>query len=419
MNPYKATRLVAFLTLALLLTPRATAQAPLQGGWVDAAQDRIEDIRKTEVRLIVLDAAGNPVPNANVHIDQQRHAFPLGFTLVEDQWPEALPSGAPLWRCFNAIALDALTDWSAMSSRHDAPPNVEPIEQIVRRAQRTGITARFGGLISADRARNPAWLAELDKPALREAFDRRLSEALRGVLGPFTQYDLYTHALDHDDIEQTFGTPALRALYDRAQALAPDASIGLRVRDSLLGGRMRQMARRITTMRLDFIPFDYIAIEPRMTRQLVQAPLQRTFDQLEELNANVTLVGVEMGGRSEAAAAYNLEVLLRTAFASSSVQGIWLGPLTAEQTTAEHAALLDDEGNPTPPGEVVDRLFHETWRTDHRAATDALGNVRASIFAGVHDITAELPNGETLAMTVRVAPNDDERVIVLEPGESF
>lgn len=408
--------LVVVLVIACA-APHAAAQPALRGPWLDAAQQRIEALRKTDVRVIVLNAAGEPVQNARVHIDQQRHDFPIGFTLADANWPTSAGSDAPLWRCFNAVSLDELTDWPTMSPLQDAPPELEPIEDAVRAARRAGFVLRFGGLISADFGRNPGWLAGLSAHDQQAALAQRLAEAFRATPGGMMQYDLYSHTLDHDGIEETFGLSALRALYEQARVLAPRASIGLHVRDALLGRRMNEMARRVTAMRHAFIPLDHVAIEQRMSRQLVQAPLQRSFEQLEGLDMDVVLVGLEIGGSSEAAAAYNLEVLLRTAFASKAVRGIWFGPLTEAVTTAEHGALLNEEGGLTPAGEVVDRLFHEMWRTEERATTDALGNVRASVFTGVHRVTATLPNGEKLDMTVRVAPGDDERIVLLAPGE--
>jgi len=149
-------------------------------------------------------------------------------------------------------------------------------------------------------------------------------------------------------------------------------------------------------------------------------------DWMDGMDINVVFVGLEVGGSSEAAAAFNLEVLLRTAFASSNdqgqptVKGVWFGPLTPEQASAPNAALVDAQGNLTEPGRVVDRLFFDLWRTNEQYQTDLTGNVRTRIFTGTHRITAELPTGRILRSTVHVPRRDTRRVIVLEPikGES-
>jgi len=54
--------------------PGIEANAP----WRTAAADRIELHRKADLDLQVLDAAGNPIPNANVEIEMLRHHYAFG-----------------------------------------------------------------------------------------------------------------------------------------------------------------------------------------------------------------------------------------------------------------------------------------------------------------------------------------------------
>lgn len=46
--------------------------------WRTAAADRIEQHRKANLKLIVQDAAGNPIPNANVEVNMLRHLYAFG-----------------------------------------------------------------------------------------------------------------------------------------------------------------------------------------------------------------------------------------------------------------------------------------------------------------------------------------------------
>ena len=58
---------------------------------------------------------------------------------------------------------------------------------------------------------------------------------------------------------------------------------------------------------------------------------------------------------------------------------------------------------------MVDRLFHETWRTDLEATADELGNVRARAFPGTYRLTATLPDGRELRTEIRLEKRSDER----------
>lgn len=75
-------------TLLLFLCAAATSYAqPTYGGrdpaaaWRAAAAARIEQLRKGDFTVRVVDAAGRPIAGAQVGIAQQRHAFPFGSAL--------------------------------------------------------------------------------------------------------------------------------------------------------------------------------------------------------------------------------------------------------------------------------------------------------------------------------------------------
>ncbi len=57
-----------------LITPEISKDAP----WRAEALDRIERVRKGDFKVVVKDAAGNPVPNAEVELDMFEHEFHFG-----------------------------------------------------------------------------------------------------------------------------------------------------------------------------------------------------------------------------------------------------------------------------------------------------------------------------------------------------
>ncbi|MBL9201576.1 MAG: endo-1,4-beta-xylanase [Opitutaceae bacterium] len=79
-------RAVCATLAALALLGAAFGQATYGGRdpaapWRAAAAARIEQLRKGDFTLRVVDAAGRPVPGASVSVAMQRHAFPFGSAL--------------------------------------------------------------------------------------------------------------------------------------------------------------------------------------------------------------------------------------------------------------------------------------------------------------------------------------------------
>ncbi|MEM6507708.1 MAG: hypothetical protein AAF711_19905, partial [Planctomycetota bacterium] len=128
----------------------------------------------------------------------------------------------------------------------------------------------------------------------------------------------------------------------------------------------------------------------------------------------VTLAGFEVGGRSPVAAAINLETLLRLVFAQPRIDGIYLRGLLGDELLEKQAALLDDEGQPTASGEVMDQLFNKIWHSDEQGVSDERGNVSARVFTGMYAITASLPDGRKLKSQVHIPKNDRPKLIVLQ-----
>ncbi|MFA9478335.1 endo-1,4-beta-xylanase [Phycisphaerales bacterium AB-hyl4] len=399
-----------WIVVAWLVATPATAQV-LDGEWVRRSEQRIADARQTDLRVVVLDANDRAVVDAPVRVEQVRHDFPVGFTLRDTTWPSAYNADAPLWRVFNAIAIDGVTGWSAYDEA-----DRDALAKVIQEARQRGMFVRWGGGIAADMARNPDWLSDVAADDQRLAIEAHARQIVQRYGWQVDQLDLYTHALDHDLIERRFGLPALRGLYEQARADSPNLKLGVRVHDRLVGDRLQELVRAITDWRHSFVPVDVVAIEQRVRGTLAQAPVERALSWLSELDVQVVLVGLEVGGVSDAAAAMNLETLLRLLFADENVGGIWFGDMSAEEVGTPYAELFDADGELTHGGQLVDRLFSELWWTDETLHTDELGNARTRVFAGTHRITAELGEGRSVEMTVHVPMDADERMVVVQEG---
>ncbi|MEO0475018.1 MAG: hypothetical protein AAF085_03460, partial [Planctomycetota bacterium] len=105
----QSVKIITKNTIAIVLFAVLAAQANaqiLQGQWVDASQAAIEKHRKTDVTVIVLDRNDQAVQRANVRVVLERHDFEVGLTLSNNRMPPKQFRGLPVYRCFNAVALD-------------------------------------------------------------------------------------------------------------------------------------------------------------------------------------------------------------------------------------------------------------------------------------------------------------------------
>jgi hypothetical protein len=245
--------------------------------------------------------------------------------------------------------------------------------------------------------------------------DTHVEQMLRRYGRQADEFDLLTSMLTFDVIGDRLGAAGLRRLFERARATQPTARIGVRFEDSLGGDRLRAMMRRVGELGQLFLPFDYVAIDARIDGTVIAPQFARTLEWIAELNKPVVITSLQVSGATPTAAAVNLETVLRILFAHPAITGIYFPGLGPDAFTSPEAALFDAAGQPTPSGQVFDGLVRRLWWDEMHLRTDELGSLEVRLFAGTHEITARLGNGQEAKALVALRPGEDGRVIALQP----
>jgi endo-1,4-beta-xylanase len=413
-------RLLVWGVLLLGCGASASAQM-LAGTWIGESEKQIDAVRKTDLRVIVMDEAGRPASGVSVRIEQTRGAFHVGLVLPETGWPDrgvGADTHTEFWRCFNAVSLERLTDWPSLQPRRGSqldPGRVDLIEKTLAKAEAHNLFVRWGPLISADPGRLPGWAGELSGQALADAVAGYSGLVWRRFGGRIDQYDVSARSLDHGFIQARAGVSVIRRLYESVPVMSPGAQACARFDDGLTLGRFQKMQRRLTAMREAMIPVAAVAIDQRFGGTLERRSLVRQLSRVDQIRGPVVISGLTVGGDSEANAVINLETVLRTLMEHPGIEGIWFSGLTTELAGDPSGALVDQMGLPTPSGRLIDSLFQHLWRTDIDTQADELGNVRVRVFPGAYRVTARLPDGLECVTDVWVEKSADTRVVLLEP----
>ncbi|MEM6332090.1 MAG: hypothetical protein AAF823_01980 [Planctomycetota bacterium] len=419
------------LWMALLLAvalARPLAAQTMPAAWVEESDRLMRQNRTADLRVVVLDHQANPVSGAVVEARQLAHDLPLAFH-ADRQGLDGIDFTKPVYRHFNAVALDRLVDWPTAHPRRDANHPMLAARRVAHQARQRGLNVRLGPVVSEDPAVNPDWLSPLPPVDLAAAIEARLDATLAEFVSPgspATQLDLVGDALAFSDLTLRLGPQYRRWMVDRARAAAPHATLCIRLSDALTGHRRARLADVAASLREDFIDADLIAIDQRVTGGLQRAPLLRTVEAIDRLGYGITLASLDVGGPSPEAAAYHLELLLRTLAPSPALHGIAFAtvvtPPTDDPAATPHAGLIDALGDPTPAGQVFDRLFGEHWASNEVAVTDPeLASASFRLFTGTYEFTVHLPptathpDGQTFTQRLHLPPSDALRLTVLQP----
>jgi endo-1,4-beta-xylanase len=402
----------------MALTATCGAQL-IEGAWVDATEQAIDELRKSNLHVLVLDRQGRPVPAATVSIRLLRHDFPFGVTLDADEFanggvPPLQWATRPVYRCFNSVSLQGAASWE-MVQPTPQDRNFQMIDRMLDWSDHAGLSVRWGRVISADIGRLPPWVAPLRGEDLADAVE----VYMRGVLSRYgrrvEQFDLYCDLTNHDHLEAQLGVVMVRRLYEMAQAGAPRARLAIRFDDSLYGERSRNMIIRVTHMRESFVPIDVLALDVRLSGKVIHGNLWQALRFIAGLNLPIVICGLEISGPTTQDAAANLEVAMRTFFAHPSIEGVWFGGIRHGRVADPVAAMLDEEGRPTASGLRLEGLVRHIWWNEETIQTDELGNARKRVFAGLHDVVAVLPDGSAARTSVYLKPREQRQRVVLQP----
>lgn len=409
-----------FLAAVLCVVTHAPAQL-LVGPWVNESEQAIDAARKTDLRVIVLDAQGRPAPGTSVRIEQVRSPFHVGLVLPASGWPQqglGADTHTEFWRCFNAVSLEHLTDWPSLQPEAGGALDVEQvalIEGVLDKAEAEGMHVRWGPMVSADPGRIPDWAAELQGEALAEAVIGYTEKVYERFGGRIDQFDMYTQTLAHGFIEDRAGVSVVRRLYGAVPVNSSGALAVARFDEALDIMRMQKVQRRLTAMREAFIPVQAVALDHTFGGRLERRALVRVLSKIDQIKSPVVISALTVGGDSEVSAAINLESVLRTLMERPNVQGIWFAGLNAELAVDPSGVLMDEMNLPTPSGRAIDSLFYGNWREDIEASADELGNVRARVFPGDYRVTARLADGTTCVAQVHLIKSVDPQVMLIEP----
>ena len=403
-----------WLGLGLLLAGLgSTAVAQFVGGeWVQRGEASIRRYRMTGVEFLVLRPDGTIASNAQVHLRQTEHAFGLGF-ILPDGPPPTIDRGQELWRAFNLVSIEPITGWRKLQPHRDQPPDLTAIDDAMAWASSSGLRVRWGPLTSAEAFALPEWAVGLPS---RELLDASLDHG-RLIANRYGDQlwdlDLCTGLLDHD----RFQGAMLRILDAHLDAIAPALPTRLRYGSAWTGPRAFDVINALDLSVAEQLPTDGFALETRFAPgEIVQSQIEPDLRRLTRFGEPIVLSDLEVGGRNSIEAVVNIETVLRTAFAEPAVAGIVFSGLTAEDFADASASLIDETGQPTGVGRLVDRLFRQTWWSDVTTATDELGVARARVFLGEYEVTATLPGGASVSVPLRLDyRSEPPRRVILMP----
>lgn len=401
--------------------------------WRAEAAARIEQYRRGDFTLRIVDASGNPIEGATVSASQRDHAFDFGtaisfWRLLEDS-PDNLQYRAVLRELFNAgsneNALKAPPwqgDWG--TSRFGRQVALDGLAWM----RRNGLRARGHVMVWPGWDHLPASIKALQGTVGQDLIPDRVLAHVRDIAsatsGWVREWDVVNEPVSNHDLMDLFGEEVMDNWFGAAsEELQPGTILYLNDYGLLsAGGRNTSKISAIYNMLLGLIargvPVGGLGLQGHFGGELTPpARLVEILDLFASLGLRLRVTEFDIDVTDRELQAQYLRDFFTVLYSHPAVVGIQMWGFWEGAHWRPDAALYDMDWTPRPAAEAYQQLVWEEWTTEASGVTDANGEFAFRGAFGEYAVTIQL--GESVH-THTIYLTRDETLLHLPafPGDS-
>lgn len=371
--------------------------------WRKAAWERIERIRKADVRIEVVEADGKPVPEAAVKVRMTAHAFRFGSSFNPHVYRQgkAHPDLVSTYEkrfldYFNVATPEAVMSWN---SWHD-PELRACLVRAVDFLAAHNIPVIGHPLVWQEPRILPDSLQKLvrekDYTAYVAQWNSHLAEKVDAMRGRLCEHLVINEFVDNNFLPESMTDEAILGWYRLVRQHDPAARLGILEHKMISDGaidaedRLRWFESMIEMLLNHGIPLDLIAFQGHFRDQLTEPELLlEIFDRFAryKLPLQVTEFDVEMD--DEQLQAEYLRDFFIACFSHPSVELLQQWGFWEPSHWRPRASLFRTDWSAKPNGRQFLDLVFDRWMTRETGNTDASGQLSVRGFLGDYEVTAE------------------------------
>ena len=396
----------------------------------DKIEARIREYRMASLQIEVRDAAGRPVPNATVHIEQQRHTFLFGANIFELKPDDASPGQRAYQDKFTALLNYATLPfyWGAFEQQRGQPQYAR-LENMARWCQAHGITCKGHPLVWHEAW--PVWA-----PAAPDAAILLLRARVCDLIPRYRETIRYWDVLNEANsaiyapktgegqwIKRDGPAAVVATALNWAREANRQCGATLLYNDYNTGADNEALLR--TLRERNALP-DAIGIQSHMHNGLW--PLPQAWDVVERFatfgrpvhftemtivsgpepkhasqNGNEDVANWVTTPVGEAAQARYVAELYTVLFSHPAIRAItWWDFSDLHAWKGAPAGFLRKDMSSKPVYDELFKLIRGKWWTRENRVTDAFGKINLRIFRGTHTITASDTTGHMMTQQIKL-----------------
>ncbi|HUT36371.1 MAG TPA: endo-1,4-beta-xylanase [Planctomycetota bacterium] len=361
---------------------------------VEQARKDVEVNRKGDAAVRVVDAAGKPVADAAVTIEQTRHDFLFGCNIYKfGRYNTPEKNDAYARRFADLFNYATLPFYWRGYERERGKPNYPNTDKLVAWCMEHGIRMKGHPLLWDHEAGKPTWANNQQPPP--DVQKQRVTEIMQRYSGKIDFWEVVNEPAHVRGVK-------IDEPYRWAREADPKAYLIVNDYYVLANGYppffdLLQKALK------DGVPFDGIGIQAHEPR-----PMRFPLDQVRRILDRYAALGKELhiteyspcsGGQpitgshvqgkwDETAQADYAVKFYTVCFAHPALRGITWWDLCDDGSWLPGGGLLRKDLSPKPAYDALKKLIHETWHTRIEGKTDAEGRLAFRGFFGRYAVSA-------------------------------
>lgn len=393
---YGASRKLDDLPRTKITYEGRSADAP----WRKAALARIEQIRKGDWNIHLVDSAGKPISGADIHAVLVDNAFGFGACVDVQHLLAEGPDGDKyrdvVAKLFNQVVFENDMKWQALYN------GISPqLDKAVQWLLDHHIRIRGHNLVWPSWRWLPAELQQYknDPEKLRQITAEHITQVVSHFKGKCFQWDVVNEPYSNHDLTDILGRDAINQWYWLARKADPSCKLYMNDFGILGTDTAHENAffDILKAMRDLGGPIDGIGIQSHFG-EVLPAPehILKTFDRFSKLGLPIESTELSLNLDDQQLQADYMRDYLIACYSHPDVKGVMLWGFweTAAKYWRPKAAMYTTDWSLKPEGKVWIDLVHHQWTTNVHERTNPAGQTRIRGFFGDYEITVT-QNGQS------------------------
>jgi GH35 family endo-1,4-beta-xylanase len=386
--------------------------------WKQGANARIEQIRKRDAQITVVDRRGYPVSGVEVDINQVKHRFAFGSCINSRVLSN--PDYAQFFKDhFEWAVMENESKWY---SNEPTQGNVTytTADNIYNWCTANGITMRGHCIYWEVEGTVQQWIKDLSYaplPAtspLRSAVESRMNSAVNHFKGKFVHWDVDNEMLHGSFYKDRLGPAIHPWMFQAAHAIDPNCKLFVNDYSVVAGNETEAYKAQIQDLINNGAPVQGIGAQCHFG-SIEPYSIYDKLESLADMNLPIWSTEYDFAAADENVRADGLEKFYRTAFSHSSVEGILMWGFWEDSHWRDDAHIVNSDWTLNEAGRRYESLINE-WTTNDANTTDSAGNVNFRGFHGTYEIELSIPGVTTQIETIELEPGQTtaEYTLVLD-----